>query len=316
MAAAAPFIPAALSAVSAISGGKGGKDQQATQFSESFVDPNQVPFLQSLFGGAQQLAGQQLGPIQSQANQLSQNLLTSGQQFVSGLQGQAGGIGAGVGSAISGLLNFGQPGGPAEQLLGPNPALGGQIDALQAAIQQNLAATSGTIGQQASLVAGGQGGSRQALATGLAGQEAQRQFAGGAAGLISQDFAARQALAPQLLGLQQGALGAAGQLGLGAGQQTSAAGTGLGALSNLFNLGLAPFQAAFQPLLNLAQIIGPPTVLQTSQQQQTGESAEGRFGLNFGPLASILGTGGAGGTAGGGTTTTGGGGGVGTQGKR
>jgi len=140
------------------------------------------------------------------------------------------------------------------------------------------------------------------LATGLAGQEAQRQFAGGAAGLISQDFAARQALAPQLIGLQQGALGAAGQLGLGAGaQQVSAAGTGLGALSNLFGLGLAPFQAAFGPLLNLAQIIGPPTVLQTSQQQQTGTSQDGQFGLNFGPLTDILGTGAAG-TAGGSTT--------------
>ena len=302
MAAAIPFIGPAIGAVSAISGGKGSQQQQATQFSESFVDPNQVPFLQSLFGQAQNLAGQQLGPIQAQANQLSQSLLTSGQQFVSGLQGQAGGIGAGVGQAIGGLLNFGAPGGPAEQLLGPNPALGGQLDALQAAIQQNLAATSGTIAAQSSLVAGGQGGSRQALATGLAGQEAQRQFAGGAAGLISQDFAARQALAPQLLGLQQGALGAAGQLGLGAGQQqTSAAGTGLGALTNLFGLGLAPFQAAFGPLLNLAQIIGPPTVLQTSQQQQTGSSQEGRFGLNFGPLTDILGTGqtgGAGGTAG------------------
>ena len=277
MAAAAQFIGPAISAVGAIGGGKGSQEQRSQSTSESFINPFQVPFLQDLFGQASQLSGQQLGPIQAQANQLSQGLLTSGQQFVSGLQGQAGGLGAGVGSAIGGLLNFGGPGGAAEQLLGPNPALGGQIDALQSAIQQNLAATAGTIGGQATLQ-GGTGGSRQALATGLAGQEAQRQFAGGAANLLSQDFAARQALAPQLVGLQQQALGAAGQLGLGsASNQINAAGQGLGQLSNLFNLGLAPFQAAFSPLLNLAQILGPPTVLQSSQQTSQGQSQQARF---------------------------------------
>ncbi len=264
--------------------GKSESSQQSQSTSESFVDPSQVPFLQSLFGQARDLAGQQLGPIQAQANQLSQSLLTSGQQFVSGLQGAAGQAGQGVGDAISGLLSFGQPGGPVEQLLGPNPALGGQLDALQAAIQQNLAATSGTIAGQSSLVAGGQGGSRQALATGLAGQEAQRQFGAGASGLISQDFAMRQQLAPQILAQQAGALGAAGQLGIGQQQaQTGAAGTGLGQLGNLFNLGLAPFQQAFNPLLNLSQIIGSPTVLQKSQSTGISEADSFQLGiLNFG----------------------------------
>lgn len=259
--------------------GKQESQQRSQSSGESFISPQQVPFLDQLFGAASSLAGQQLGPIQAQANQLSEGLLTSGQQFVSGLQGAAGGVGAGVESAISGLLNFGQPGNATEALLGPNPALGGQIDALSAAIQQNLAATSGTIGGQATLQ-GGTGGSRQALATGLAGQEAERQFGQGATQLFAQDFAARQQLAPQLLAQQQAALGAAGGLGI-AGQQaqTQAAGIGLDSLSNLFNLGLAPFQSAFSPLLNLAAIIGPPTVLST--QQATGQQDSSAFQLGF-----------------------------------
>lgn len=260
--------------------GKSESQQRSQASSESFISPQQVPFLEGLFGQAADLAGQQLGPIQATANQLGESLLTSGQQFVSGLQGAAGGVGPGVEQAISGLLNFGGPGGPAEQLLGPSPGLPGQISSLSAAIQQNLAATTGTIAGQSSLVAGGQGGSRQALATGLAGQEAERQFGAGASQLFAEDFARRQQLAPQLLGLQQQALTSAGGLGIGAlAERTQAAGTGLGSLSQLFNLGLAPFQSAFSPLLNLAQIIGPATVLQTSQS--TGRTDSSSTDLSF-----------------------------------
>ena len=104
--------------------GKSESQQRSQASGESFISPSQVPFLENLFGQAQQLTAGQLGPIQQQANQLGQGLLTQGQQFVSGLQGAAGGVGAGVQSAISGLLNFGQPGNATEQLLGPNPALG------------------------------------------------------------------------------------------------------------------------------------------------------------------------------------------------
>ena len=99
-----------------------------------------------------------------------------------------------------------------DALLQQNPALQGQISQLDLAIQNNLRATTGTLAGQATLQ-GSTGGSRQALSAGLLGQEAQRGFRTGAQALISQDFAARQALAPQLQALQQqGQLAAAGQL--------------------------------------------------------------------------------------------------------
>ncbi len=312
--------------------GKSEDTQQSTSSSQSrtFLEPGQVPFFNALFGDTAALAGQQLGQIGPQAQQLAGQLGGQGNVLLDALSGQAQGGQQfqGVGQAISGLGNVGDnplfqqlqgragAGGPGDEilqglgrdtsltdsLLGPNPALAGSLSALDQAIQQNLASTTGTIAGQATLQ-GATGGSRQALATGLAGQEAGRQFAQGASQLIGQDFANRQALAPQLqaqqlqaqlgaaqalnqgnqfgtnvlsqlLGSQLGGLEAAGGLGtaagLGAGQlQGSAAQAGLGALSGLFNLGLAPFGAAFSPLLQASQIFGAPTVL--SEQSSTGQ---------------------------------------------
>ena len=61
-----------------------------------------------------------------------------------------------------------------------------------------------------------------------------------------------------------------GQLGLG----------GLGQLQGQFNLGLSPFQGQFQPLQNLAGIIGGPTVLSQGTSQSTGQASS--FGLGGG----------------------------------
>lgn len=280
---------------------------QAT--ASTFTDPATSPFFQALFGASTGLAGQQLPAISEAANALAPGLLTSGQSFIEGLQGGAGGLGQGVGQSIAGLLDFGGAGGlpgnqliqgagaSAQALLGPNPALGPQISILQDIIQNNLQATAGTIAGQATLQ-GATGGSRQALATGLAGQEAQRQFAAGASSLLSQDFASRQALAPQLVGqqiqaglaLNQGALGqtqqqlaaltGAGNLGVqSVFGQTGAAGTGLGQLGGLFDLGLAPFGAEFSPLVTLAQIFGQPTVL--SRQQATSRAGSSEFEVSI-----------------------------------
>ncbi len=287
--------------------------------SSSFVDPLQQNFLQQLFGQAQTLANNQLAPISQAANQLSSGLLTGGQQFIQGLQGAASGLGTGVGASIGQLLaqfGGGQQGGlPGQQLiqgagasaqglLGQNPALAQSTSMLQDLIQNNLQATAGTIAGQATLQ-GATGGSRQALATGLAGQEAQRQFGQGATALLSQDFAARQQLAPQLVGqqlqagqlLNQGALQqsqqqlaalqAAGGLGNQAQfGQTGAAQTGLGALGGLFDLGLGAFGAEFQPLLALSQILGPATVLSESTSSAFGRGSQSGFNIGFGGSSS------------------------------
>lgn len=294
----------------------GQSEQQSgtTQTQRSFVDPTQAGFLQQLFPAAANLAFGQLPGIQLAANELGAGLLTSGQQFVQGLQGAAAGLPAGLTASIGGLLDIGGGGGvlpgnqlisgaaqSAQGLLGVNPGLAPSISFLQDMIQNNLAATSGTIAGQATL-GGSTGGSRQALATGLAAQESTRQFAGGAAALISQEFAGRQALAPQLVGqqlfagqlLNQGALGqtaqqlqafeaAGGLAAQGQAGQTQAAGVGIAGLPGIFDLGIAPFNAAFNPLLALSSILGTPaTIVSEGRLDSFGRTDEQSFGLDFG----------------------------------
>ena len=237
------------------------------------------------------------------ASQLSGALGGVGGGLLGGLQQQSQSFAPGAGASIAGLLGTGAGADPlsgaivntagqlggiggdatTQALLGPGQQLGGQLSALDQAIQRNLASTLGTLGGQASL-AGGTGGDRQAFFSSEAAGEAQRAFAGGAADLFGQDLAARRGVASdvlgvqagavqgaggllsQLFGLQTGATQAAGQLGLQQqGLNIGAAETGLGSLEGLFNLGLAPFNAQFQPLLNQAAIVGAPTVLDKSR---------------------------------------------------
>ena len=306
------------------------------------------PGVGQAIGGLLNLGGSDIGQ-QLQA-MLGQGI--GGQGALDALAGGSGAdlasTGAQLGGQLAGTQQLQGIGGAAEQLLGQNPGLQGQISALDAAIQENLRSTAGTIAGQATL-GGSTGGSRQALATGIAGAESARQFGQGASSLVSQDFAARQALAPgilqaqlgaaqslqggdlaqrqqqlgllglqdqsalanqqgqlqalgqqqqaqqfntasfsDLLGLQTGATGQAGQLGLGAGAQRSAAGeAGLGQLQNLFNLGLGAFGAEFSPLLAAASIINP--ILLSSGQSSS--RARGRT-FGFDTSAAVAPTGG------------------------
>ena len=278
-------------------GGASKSESESTQTSQSFVDPRQVPFLDQLRQLGLNLAQGQTSQIGSVASQLSGQLGGIGGQLLGGIQGQAGQFAPGAASAISGLLGIAQDplagtsqleqlaagGGALSGLSGPGSQLGGQLTALDEAIQRNLQSTLGSIGGQATLQ-GQVGGDRQAFFSSEAGGEAQRAFASGASDLLASDLAQRRQLAGVSLGaaqsLQQGdvarggLLAAAGGLGLTQqGQNIGAGQAGLGSLTDLFNLGLAPFAAEFAPLLALAQIIGAPTVLQTQTGQSTGSSA-------------------------------------------
>ena len=122
----------------------------------------------------------------------------------------------------------------------PN-VLNQQLGALNQFSQQNLRGSLGQIGQNA-IGSGGFGGTAQGLAQGEA---------------IGQSNTAFNLGASQLIGNQQ-------QLA----QQGAA--QGLGALGGLVNLGLGGFNAEFQPLQNLAQLLGPATVL--SQADREGQS--------------------------------------------
>ncbi len=110
---------------------------------------------------------------------------------------------------------------------------------------------------------GGLGGGRQGVAQGVAAGELARAFTGGATDIMAQG---QQQQLSGLLGASQSQLG------------------GLSSLGSLFGLGQAPFAAQFSPLLNLASIIGGPTVLsrQQAQSQSRSRSESGGFGFEFG----------------------------------
>jgi len=236
-------------------GGSGSSTSQ-TSFTnrDTFLAPFQEQALASLFGQTSQLTG--LGPQAGNAafNQVygSGGLLSQGNQLAGGLQNIAAGrFGQGLAQTIGLLQNFQGPGSAAggvnipgasavggldlggplagtgalqniatssalsDSLLQENPALQGSLDVLGQNIQENLRASLGQVAGQAGL-SGARGGARQAMAAGQAAGDASRAFAQGAGELISQDFAARQQLAPQLLAADQRAqLAAAGQLQTG-----------------------------------------------------------------------------------------------------
>lgn len=253
----------------------GGKDKQS---SRQFVDPSQVPFLQDLRQQGQALQREQSQTIGGVANQLSGRLGGIGDQLLGGLAQQSGLFGPGVGQAqgfLSGIAS-GQGQGAINQLLAPGAQLEGQIGFLGEQIQRNLGETLGTLSGQATLQ-GQVGGDRQAFFSSEAAGEAQRAFAGQAANLTASDLAARRQLSGTAAAQQLGAAQGLGQLGIqqqGLGGQFATA--GLNQLGGLFNLGLAPFQAAFQPLLNQADIVGGPTVL--GRQKASGFD----FNIGFG----------------------------------
>ena len=259
-----------------ISGGKSSSRSRSQQF----VDPNQVPFLNNLRSEGQFLAREQGFKIGGVAEQLSGRLGGIGDQVLGGLVEQSGMFGPGVEQA-QGLLQGiasgeGQFG--INQLLAPGQQLAGQLSFLDENIQRNLASTLGTLSGQAT-IAGQVGGDRQAFFSSEAGQEAQRLFAGEAANLTAADLAARRQLSGVVAGQQLGAAQSLGGLGI---QQQAVGQQGqlgaLQALPGLFNLGLAPFAAEFQPLLSQAQIVGAPTVVGSAAQRGDASS----FGIGIG----------------------------------
>jgi len=169
----------------------------------------QAPFLQSLYGRAQQTANQQYGgqgpleDITSFSQRTSQDLIGQANQGSPWLSNQISGLGQDIGQFFN------------QQIL------------------PGIANEAGGYGQY--------GGARQSIGQGMAGQDALRQFTRGATELRAQDYAQ--------------------------GPQRA---------SQLYNLGMAPYSAQFQPLQQLASLLGNPTVL------GGGSSSSGGGGFNFG----------------------------------
>ena len=203
---------------------------------QSQIAPQQAGGLSANIQAALQLAANQLDPN----SQLSQFLNGPG----AALPGQ--------GQQFLDLILQSQQG----LLQAEDPSIvQGRIDALGQDIRTQLGEAVGGAGglltQQA--LAGNLGGGRSEVATGIAGRGAVDAFAREAAGI--RESAAGRRLQALLGGAQAGALG------------TSAAG-------DVFNLGVSGSQAQFSPLLNLAQIIGDPSITQQSLQQKLSQGVQ------------------------------------------
>lgn len=220
----------------AVSGSTGGgSSSQAIAF---------APLFEQLFSTA---SGRALNAGPSPANML----FSGGLNFLDRLQGNAG---------IDALTR---------RVSGPNAALEGNLQALRENLGRlfseeiNPALTKDAI-------AGGQlGGGRQGVAQGIGTRAIAEQFTQGAASLISDDQAQRDA--------------AAGQLGELIG---SGASTGLGALQSLLGIGMEG-ATNLGPLQQLAAIMGGPTTLTSSSDfsrafsESLGQSFQDAFSENF-----------------------------------
>jgi len=202
----------------------------------------QSPFLERLYAGAEGMFNNQ-----------SQNVPGAAAAYA---QEGLGGARAGMKS----MMDIASTGGPVGQYAQPNNELA----------QQQLAAMSGDIGQnfqrnvlpalnsQAG-VAGGMGGSRNAIGRGLAASDAQSQIANAGTNLYGRQYE---------IGAQ--AAGAATQARLGAASELP----GMGA--SLYNLGMSPYTAQWAPMTALTSMLGSPVTLAQSKQSSKGK------GFNFG----------------------------------
>jgi hypothetical protein len=212
-----------------------GGHSKSSSKAQSFVDPSQAPFLGALRQqGLQTLQGQ---------GQFDQDFFT---QLAGGLQSQGAQGLQGLGDIIGGNNPFMQQ--LAQRSQAGNPELDALIQQTQGDIGRNfqeqiLPAIGG-----AAAGLGQRGGSRQGVAEGIAARDAQRLASEASTNLRFQDFGQQTAAAQAALANQQGAIG---QL--------------FPALGAQFGLGTAPVTAPFLGLQQLAGILGPANILNTSK---------------------------------------------------
>lgn len=231
---------------------------QSLNASTQDVWGGQAPALQNMYGQAGNLAASQ-----QDAGARSQGLVDAN-------------MGA-VNSGIGALQNMAQGGGPLAAYAQPNNALARQqLDAASAAIGENFQRNIMPGITSAAGQVGGIGGSREALARGVAAGDASNAIARAATDIYSQQYGI-------------GAQAAAGQQ-----DAMLSAASGLpGAATSAVNLGMSPYAAAWAPLQSMAQILGGPTVLGNSmgvsqaatlgedwrQQKSSGRSSQWGFNL-------------------------------------
>jgi hypothetical protein len=215
----------------------------------------QAQALTGLYGQAQNLANQQQGQVGATAQGLANT----------GTAASQGGL-----SALSGIANMQ---GPLAQYANPNSDLARQqLASATGDIQQNFLRNIMPGITSGAGLTGNIGGSRQAIAQGLAGGDAANAIAKAGTDIYSNMWnTGAQAAA----GLTDAASQAAGMIPQAA--------------QGLYNLGMSPFQAQWAPLTSLAGILGGPTALSygLSQAQSMGEQSQqstgksSQFGFSF-----------------------------------
>ncbi len=273
-------------------GGFSKSDSESTQqaTNRSFVFPEQVQPLQNLYGRATSVANSQSG-IGNEARRASGPLISGGNQFLDSLLNVTG---SGNNQDItSSLINnpFDFEGSDffanLQNLANPiaDPFLQDQIDLLGEDIATQVNRILPGVDSEF-IDSGTAGGSRNQIERALTNEAGLREFSRGASSLRSDALsraldANRAGIGAELSAadLNRSTALSAGDLSNRSGATTiAAAQTGLNSLDNLLALNLAPYGAQFSPLLNLATILGNPTVL--SEGQSTGQSESSSFGFN------------------------------------
>ncbi len=216
---------------------------QSSSESESRVPDWQRGFFEDLYRRAAGVAGDQAN-IGGDARALME-------RFLPGAEAGA----AGFGDILSGAS-------PGQEFLNTslgaeNPYLGAQIDALGGDINRNLTQNILPTVRSGGVSVGSPGGSRAAIAEGLALRGAQEEFAEGSTRLRFGD----------LLRQTQAA-------GTATRNELAASAGAVNAGSQLYNLGFTPYQASWFPLQQYAAALGRPIL--------EGESESDSLGLSFG----------------------------------
>jgi hypothetical protein len=148
----------------------------------------------------------------------------------------------------------------ASRVNGPDDAEAAQLDALKSGLGDLFRDELNPAITDAGVASGTLGGGRQGVAQGVAAGKIAQQYQTGAAQIMANSQAARDAAATNLNN-----------------SSIAAAGTGLGSLGSLFSLLQSGANAGIAPYLMLAQIMGGPTTLTQSQGTSFGDSSSSSY---------------------------------------
>lgn len=236
--------------------------------SESYVFRGQEPYLLDLYGSARALKEGQWD-IGKDARSYVDQYFPQAEEAITSFPGIDNYF-----QDLTGGDNLGMQTFEDLQQGGLNPYLEGMFNSgarqINNNLQRNILPSVNDTGQAANPYGGG--GSRTGIAEGLALSDANQQMTDFAQNLYGQAYDADQnrRLSSAQNYITGGIQGAEGQVNLANATQQG--------IQGLINLGLSPYNAAWQPLLNAKQIVGDPVTL------NTGSASGSNSAYNFSVL--------------------------------